>query len=221
MRKLLSLLSLPALLPAFLLSGCDGGELIACDTMLVFSVNLTVVDEGGAPIEGASARYRVDGGPEAACEDLGGGAFACGADEAGAFEITVEAEGREAEIVEAVVEAGECHVAPVSVEARLDQYVCGDAVLYGVQLGLAGASGEALEQPVAEWRESGGEWQSCEAGDTATDFLCAPNAWGSLEVRGSAAGHPAVSQAVEVLSDEAGCFPLVEEVEIVLDWGAD
>ena len=204
------------------LSGCDAGEPIACTTQIVFSVNLTVVDEAGAPLEGASARYRVDGGAEAGCEDLGGGLFACGADEAGAFVITVEAPGREPKTVEAEVGSGECHVEPVALEAMLEPRICGDAIIYGVQASLVGSSGEALEQPVAEWRQAGDRddaWQSCDR--FGEPFSCAPNAWGSLEVRGSAAGHPPVVVSVEVSPDEAQCFPQVEQVEIALEWGAD
>jgi hypothetical protein len=219
--SLLSLIpAIPAVLVA-LLSGCDGP--IACDTMLVFSFNLTLVDEAGAPVEGAEVTYSVDSGAFNPCEEVGSGVWACGADEAGSFTVQVSAEGKHFYDLARTIEAGECHVEAVSEELVMKDQICGDAVIPSARVTLAGSGGEALEEQVVDWRhadQGDDAWAPC-APDGSGLFLCGENDAGDLEVRGAAAGHPAVTVPVAVARDMQGCFPVPEDVTITLEWGAD
>lgn len=98
-----------ALISAF--TACFEKE-VACTEIAVSSAQITLVDEAGAPVVGASVIASTDSG-ELDCEDWEStGVYVCGFEVSGPFLISIEAEGFEPAEVE--LEVGltddECHV---------------------------------------------------------------------------------------------------------------
>ena len=97
------------------MQGCQ-----ACDEILIYSVTVDVIDDGGTSISDAMVSYSVDDGPEDLCVDIGGhGSFACGLDEAGAIAIFVQADGFAADEATLFIDDDGCHVAPEIMEMEL------------------------------------------------------------------------------------------------------
>jgi hypothetical protein len=101
-----------ALLSAF--TACGDKE-VACTEEARSSVQLTLVDESGAPVVGASVIAAADTG-DIDCEDWdASGVYVCGYEVSGVFVISIEAEGFESQEIE--LEVGltddECHVETV------------------------------------------------------------------------------------------------------------
>ena len=68
-----------------------------CTEIAVYSTTIALVDEAGAPIEGATLTYTVDGEePPLPCEELSGGDYVCGIEADGHFVISAAAPGFEA-----------------------------------------------------------------------------------------------------------------------------
>jgi hypothetical protein len=83
-----------------------------CDKKVYASVGLDVRDEGGDPVLEATARYRVDGGDWAPCDDNSSAQdswFVCGWDEVGAFDLEVSAPGFATWTLSVMVEPDGCH----------------------------------------------------------------------------------------------------------------
>jgi hypothetical protein len=88
---------------------------VGCDDYAASSVQLTLVDESGAPVVGASVIAAADTG-DIDCEDWdASGVYICGYEVSGLFVISIEAEGFESQEIE--LEVGltedECHVETV------------------------------------------------------------------------------------------------------------
>jgi hypothetical protein len=100
-------------------AGCDPA--VNCTLESIVSVTATVEDAAGNPIDDATVVYAVDGGAEAACENLGAGDYACGADEAGDFVITADRDGFATGQNGVTVEDTDdgCHVVPQTVTVTL------------------------------------------------------------------------------------------------------
>jgi hypothetical protein len=109
----LSRLILPlALLSAF--TACGDKE-VACTEEARASAQLTLVDEAGAPVVGASVIAATDTG-DLDCEDWdASGVYVCGYEVSGPFVISIEAEGFEPQEIELEVSLteDECHVETV------------------------------------------------------------------------------------------------------------
>ena len=101
-----------ALLSAF--TACFEKE-VGCDDYAASSVQLTLVDESGAPVVGASVIAATDTG-DIDCEDWdASGVYTCGYEVSGVFVISFEAEGFESQEIELEVSLteDECHVETV------------------------------------------------------------------------------------------------------------
>jgi hypothetical protein len=89
--------------------GCDDG-LVTCTTDLRYSVSVTVEDEAGDAVTGATVEYSADGGAETACEEWSNGEYACGEEVEGEITVTATADGFGTDEATVTVEADECHV---------------------------------------------------------------------------------------------------------------
>ncbi len=200
------------------LLGCEDG--IVCTTIAVYSTTVTVVDDAGAPIDDAALVYTVDGGGEVPCEVMGGGQYACGIEQSGAFVITGSAEGYDEESMSVEVGADECHPIAETVTLTLGGPVCTAEVVASVQVNLADAGGAALEDPAVTFRVDGGAEAACSSSDGG-GWLCGEDVTGNITVRGTATGHDPSEATVEVALDAAGCHAVTEGVDLELQWSAD
>lgn len=108
-----------ALLSSF--TACFEKE-VGCDDYAAASVQLTVVDEAGDPVEGAQLDFEsVEADLHGPCDELGAGEYVCGYEVSGLVVITIEAEGYDP--LELELEVGltddECHVETVQGTAVL------------------------------------------------------------------------------------------------------
>jgi hypothetical protein len=89
---------------------------VICTLQFVYGVTVTVTDEQGAPVPGATLTLAAVGYTEAMLElgDLQPGVYVGAGERAGTYTLTVEAEGFEPATIEGVfVDADVCHVIPV------------------------------------------------------------------------------------------------------------
>jgi hypothetical protein len=212
-----------------LIFGCpathdDSGSGVGCTEIAMSSVTVNVVDENGATVLGAEVLFSVDGGARQTCDAVADGEFVCGWEQAGIIEVTVAKEGYET-LVESV-EIGRtddgCHVVGEVLTAVITSAACtDDAVVWGVNATLTGASAETLENPQVSWGYANADMEpiACEwSGDV---WLCGEEATGDLEVYGTAAGHTTAMELVTVVADASGCHPVPQSVALVVQWGDD
>ena len=95
-----------------------------CTMIAAYSTTISVVDDAGAPIAGATATYTVDGGSPKPCDSWSAGQLACGIEEAGHFVVEVSADGFIGSSAEVEVEADECHVIGEVLEIGLETLAC-------------------------------------------------------------------------------------------------
>ena len=108
----------PLLLTPLLLSACHE----ACTDLAAASVQLSVVDPSGDPLEGAQAEYTIleeDWAAPEPCEEMEPGELICGWELEATFEIQVEAQGHSSEFLEVAVGADVCHVITEQREVEL------------------------------------------------------------------------------------------------------
>ena len=90
---------------------------VGCDDYAAASVMVTVLDDAGAPVDGAAVDFDVvEADSHGPCDDLGAGEYVCGYEVSGALTISVVAEGFEPQELEVEVSLteDECHVETVS-----------------------------------------------------------------------------------------------------------
>ncbi len=204
-----------------LLTACDGGEPLACDTMAAYSTTLTIVDADGADIPDVAVTYAVDGVEVGAC-DAFGGTWSCGVEVAGLFAITAGAPGFADQTVEVDVAQGECHVVGELVELTLEPLDCTAEAVAGIAVSLTGSGGETLDTPIVQYRDAmidDTAWVDCSG--SGEGWTCAEELTGTFDVRGTASGHTEVFDLVIVALDEAGCHPVTESVALVVEWLPD
>lgn len=207
------------LLGLLALVGCEPP--IACDTMAVASVNLTIMDANGAAVPGVVATFDLGNGPEA-CQSMSDTRFFCGMEQPGTFAIHVEAPGFQAFDQEVVVENGECHVIPQALEAVLEPVECTQEVVPSVIATVVGSSGEDLSGVKVEWGLANADMMPVPCEDRGDgNWACGEEQEGDLEVTAVADGHGAEVQTVTVGLDEAGCHVLTQTLQFDLDWLPD
>ncbi len=205
-----------ALVPVLaLLTACPPEQ--ACTTEAVGSVSLTVVDAAGNAIPGATATFSVDGAAAEACESMQAGAFVCGWERAGHFEIAVSAVGYVDATVSADVAQGECHVEPVSetVALELDELACTTEAVPSVTLSVL-SGGTPVVADLAQWRTRGGDTlENCDRTDVGT-YTCGYEVAGDLDVFAELNGER-IATRVTVTGDE--CHVTTEDAS--LDFAPD
>jgi len=107
-----------ALLPCLLLSGCP---VVTCTTEARVSVQVTITDQAGNIVDGATVTYDSDDGTGLPCDEGSAGTWACGYEVDG--EITVHAEAPfllpASDTV--TVDSDECHVISESLTLVLEE----------------------------------------------------------------------------------------------------
>lgn len=105
------------------LAGCfrlsDG---VICTLQFVYGVNVTVTDENGEPVSGATLTLTEGAYSETMMElgDFQPGVYVGAGERAGTYTLTVDADGFETAVIEdIVVDADICHVIPVTREVSL------------------------------------------------------------------------------------------------------
>jgi len=96
-----------------------------CTEIYVYGVNVTVTDENGDPVSGATLTL-VEGEFSEVMEEIrpGEGEYVGAGERAGTYTLIVEADGYDTATIENIaVNADECHVIPVSREVILMQQV--------------------------------------------------------------------------------------------------
>ena len=213
-------------LPLFLLACSidDPNNGNACTDIAFASVSLSVVDDGGVAVADAEATFTVDGGETQICENLGGGSYACGWEQAGNIVVTVAKEGYESatETVEVGMTDDGCHVEGQVLELTLEEKACTAEVITSVLATLSGSSGETLESPEVSWGYADADMEPvpCESGDGVT-WACGEDVNGDLEIYGTASGHTTDLEPVTVPLDEAGCHAVTQSVDLVVEWLPD
>ncbi len=92
---------------------------IVCTEIFIYGINLTLTDEAGEPITGATVTL-TSGDFSETMLDLGSGVYAGAGERAGTYSMLIEADGFGSETVaDIVVDADECHVIPVAREVAL------------------------------------------------------------------------------------------------------
>ncbi len=215
-------------LVTLVLLGCpviddDTGNANACTEIAVGSVSLTVVDEGGEAVAGATVTYTVDGGEVLACDDLAEGQWVCGWEVAGSIQVTVAMDGYEThtETVDIGMTDDGCHVVGEVLDVVLLERVCTAEYVPAVLATLAGASGETLEDPEVTWSLPNADMAPQPCTQDGEQWICAEETTGEIEIWGTASGHDTAFELVDVPLDEAECHPVTQEVALVVDWLPD
>ena len=204
-----------------LLPGCLGDDAQDCTTEARSSVSLTVVDEQGNALADADAVFAVDGGAERDCESMGNGAFVCGWEEAGAFTITVDAEGFGAKTVQLTVDADECHVQTEILEVTLEPVACTDEAVPSVLVRVTDGQGEDVTSGDVVWNvaEEDDLPEPC-TNIGGNEWYCAEEVAGNIRVEISNAGpYQPFSEVVTVEADE--CHVITETLDAVLEYLPD
>lgn len=197
-------------------------EGVICTESAVTSVTVDVRDAYGSPIAGATATYAEEGGSPVACEDLGGGVFACGTEVAGHLAIHVEAPGYESFDKVLPVQEDECHVIPETLDVVLEggEVPCDDPVDVGpaIHVTAVGMDGEDLRGVRVFYGSMYTDAQptECEMAGP-TEAYCGWGETGDFYVLAMAFEHVRTWQEVTVEADECG-YAIGEEVVVELAW---
>lgn len=205
-----------------LVAGCPAKD-IACTDIAVSSVTLTVEDDAGNAIVGATGSFTVDGGAAEDCEPGGqDGEVICGFEKQGAFEITVSAEGYEAQVVSLSVDADECHVIPEARTVTLspDGVDCTEQAVPSILVVVEGASEETLTGVAVTYAPEGGD-DPAACTEFDGQWTCGTEEAGTFVVSASADGHTTETATVTVEMDEDGCHVVTEEVTLTLEYLPD
>jgi hypothetical protein len=207
-----------------LLLACDPPrQTQGCTAMAAVSVSVDVTTEDGATPTGLAGTWSVDGVEMGACDALLDGVLLCGYEREGHIEVTVTADGYEPWTGAADVAADECHVIGETLDAVLAPAPteCGDAEFPAAAVTLAGRDGEALEDPWVTWELTDSDAPAAACDLEGDYWACGWGVSGEVVVRGGAAGHTEDSETVTVARTENGCYPVTEDVALVVEWGAD
>ncbi|MBM4393042.1 MAG: carboxypeptidase regulatory-like domain-containing protein [Deltaproteobacteria bacterium] len=212
---------LPLLLVACELDEPDNGNV--CTEIAMASVSLSVADLDGAPVTDATVTYTVDGGEATDCNPWADGQYACGWEQPGTIVVTVAKEGfvTVTEAVEVGMTDDECHVEGEVLAVTLEEVACTADIVHAVQATLVGSSGELLDNPLVWWGYAAADMEPVACLPDGDTWWCAEEAWGDIEVYGTADGHTTAMEAVTVEMDEYGCHPVTESVDLVVAWLPD
>jgi hypothetical protein len=214
------LLTLPLVLSA--LVACHDG-VVACTDLAAASVGVTVLDQDGGKIEGATVTFDAGNGPQD-CESFEAGEYICGFEVQGDITIHVSAVGFEdAEQVVHVDEDDDgCHVVEQFVTFDMAPADCTEQIVPAMHVTVAGEGDEVLSNVDVSWGYPNADMDPipCDLREDGS-WDCAPEESGDLEVYAGADGHQTDIRQIQVDLDAAGCHPVTEEVAFELQWLPD
>lgn len=197
------------------LTGCD--KEFICTDILVWSVALTLVDEGGAPISGATLSV-TDGEVTDACSESDDGVYYCGGELGGELTITAEAVGYGADVIEVTVASDECHVITEEITHTLYAVDCTAEVVPSVLVSVTDEGGTPIPESEVSYvllsDDLGADSIECEGVDG--EHWCGEDVPGELEITARAAGYQPGTDTVTVELDEVGCHVVTQELDIAL-----
>lgn len=207
-------IALTATIAAIGLTGCEKD--IACTDHLAWSVELSLIDEAGGPVEGATVSV-TDGSITEDCYEYEG-TYTCGAELAGDLTISMEASGFSAEELDVTVEADECHVISQQITHTMMAVDCTLDVLPSVEVTVSDEAGDPIPDAsvayVSPNDEIGAESIDCSPLDGV--YYCGEEVAGELEIFAEAEGFIAQSEVVTVAMTEDGCHVVTELLDLVL-----
>jgi hypothetical protein len=206
---------------AFTLTGCE--KPLACDTMAAASISLTIVDDAGAPVAGATGVWSAASGASGDCDAWGSGSLACAYEVAGDITVTISAPGFEDAVQTFTVEQGECHVIGETAEIALTPAApaCTEEARPSVLVTVEGAGGEALTGVAVSFDTPTGDGlRTCSDIGTGV-WACGTELAGEIAVTAVADGHEAASETVTIEMTEDGCHVITEEITLSLQWLPD
>ncbi len=200
--------------------GCPKPE-TACTDDARSSITLSVVDEMGVSINDATATYSVDGSAAQDCEGWSDGSFACGWEQAGTFEITVDAAGYDAQTITQDVAEDECHVITELIEVTLMPVACTGEEVPSVEVTVTDVQGMDVTSGDVMWNMAAEDDlpEPChhQGGNVWT---CAAEVAGELVIEIDNAGpYQPFAEYVTVTADE--CHVITEQLDAVLEYLPD
>jgi len=212
--RFLLLLALPAL------TACPAIG-TSCTEEYRSSVTVYLYDESNTAIEQADLSYRIDGGAWTECESFSG-AFVCGWETPGAFEIEVSAMGyAEQTLTVDVIDTDDgCHVVSESLTAVLEALECTEIVVAAVEVSVFDAAGEPASDALVTWFNTtlGSDSETCEAAAGSNVYSCGFEEWGEISIQADGGGQ---AGSTSVFVDHDGCHPITESIDLQMDWLPD
>ncbi|MEN0065408.1 MAG: hypothetical protein AAGA48_24900 [Myxococcota bacterium] len=203
-----------------LLAGCPPLDTI-CTLEARPSIRLSVVDDLGVPVPGATATYTANGAELQPCFEDGPGGLTCAWEVAGDFVVTIEAPGFEPDTFTQFVDEDECHVITEMVERTLMPINCTDIALPSIEVSVTDSKGTSIESADVVWNMAAED----DLPEPCTSlggnvWTCGEEVAGELVVEISNAGpYEAYREVVTVSEDE--CHVITESLSAVLQVLAD
>jgi hypothetical protein len=185
------------------------------------SLTVSVVDEAGAPIEGATGTYSIDGGVEANCDEGAAGMLTCGWEVAGDMTVTVSAKYHETQTFTERIEADECHVLGEEIEVTLLSVDCTAEVVPSIEVTVTDSQGVDITAADVMWNMAAEDDlpEPCtqQGGNV---WVCGEEVAGELVVEIDNAG-PYEPYRELVTVDEDECHVITEQFAAVLQYLPD
>lgn len=195
------------------------------------SVSITVSDNDGALLPGATVSFSVDGGDfkAATCADDSAlescSKFNAGFELAGAFVVRTEKTGYESAEQSVTVDmtADGCHVQTQALSFSLSSVVaqCSGDPQPSVILAIASEGGKPLSGATVSYRVNGGEEQQATCADgsapeSCTSFTAGQELTGTFAIKAELAEYQPAELEVVVGSNPDGCHVATQEVQLAL-----
>lgn len=190
-------------------------EPIDCDLMAVSSIQLSVLDELGEPVDGAQAEFSTNGADWTACDDFGDG-WVCGYEVGGDIEVRASAPGYDEQQVSVFVDSDVCHVITEQVDLTLEALDCTAEAVAALEVIVSDARGGPVgseEVVVTRGDADSEDFEPCEAGLDGLHW-CGWEWSGEMSVQVSAQGFESQSMDFDVEHD--GCHPLTQQWSVDL-----
>lgn len=212
-------------------------EVKVCTAIAISAVSFSVVDENGDKLLSARAAYHVDGGEWQVAEaidycsdgEICGGSFVAGWDQAGHYEIKIEADGYlpVTTAVDVTMEADGCHVdsevltIPLQPGASTDAeaiLMCPDRNVPSMYIEVMNEAHQFVPWATVTYQIDGGEWLSptCVNSEACSIFQAGEDQHGSFIIRAEKEGYQTALTVSNVPLHPNGCHVVTQRLRIIL-----